>query len=513
MKFHGIRMEGKFIIERLVTLPTWAASDEGRMIYDTTEKKLFIGNDTGWMEAGGGGGYGLPVTNFVDNDVLESGKMYFIDTSSGSLTGNLDPSPSVGDTITVVDIGSSFGMYSLTINGNTNDIHTDTALEVDVKDTVLIFVYTGVSWKLDVGGIVGGGSSGSSGVTEITEYDSDFTAEAGSAFVDTSTAPIIVTLPNEVGLTTGTTVTIFDQFATFSTNSCTVISPTAEFENGTSSIELINDGSKTTFMWDNSSGQWKTEQSADTGAAGLGNITNITGDYDANAGDFLFIDTSSNVVNLTFPPSAQIGSKAVISIYDQTENFDTNNVIITPAYGTINNGDATYSAVSKGVRIDFIWDNENTDWKLDVGGLYGGSGGSGSPATEGDYGVIKLASHAEVMGGLDGEKAVTSVNLESKLSSYITGDFIWSIMNSAETCVVGNKYMVDTSGGAFTATLPLTAAEGKSVKFADGGDFSANNLTIDRNGNTIEGMSENMTVTTENMSFELVFYNNDWRLA
>src|SRR6056297_165851 len=183
MKFHGITMTGKFVVQKVASLPTWTVADEGRMIYNTTENKLFVGSNESWTEAGGGGGYGQPVSNFTDNDVLESGKMYFIDTSSGAMTGNLEASPSIGDNVTIVDVGGSFGSYNFTISGNGNTIHEDTSLVVDVKNTILILVWTGTSWKLDVGGIVQGGGTAAE---IVSVYDEDFYVDAMSiSYVDT----------------------------------------------------------------------------------------------------------------------------------------------------------------------------------------------------------------------------------------------------------------------------------------------------------------------------------------
>ena len=75
------------------------------------------------------------------------------------------------------------------------------------------------------------------------------------------------------------------------------------------------------------------------------------------------------------------------------------------------------------------------------------------------------------------------------------------------------KYIIDTSGGAVTVTLPATASNGESIQFSDGGDFSINNLTVARNGSQIESLSENMIVSTKNISFQLVYNNSIWELA
>jgi len=67
------------------------------------------------------------------------------------------------------------------------------------------------------------------------------------------------------------------------------------------------------------------------------------------------------------------------------------------------------------------------------------------------------------------------------------------------------REIVDTSGGAITGTLPASPAVGARVLFGDAADFSVNALTIERNGKPIEGLAEDMTVSTKGTSGGLVF--------
>ena len=77
----------------------------------------------------------------------------------------------------------------------------------------------------------------------------------------------------------------------------------------------------------------------------------------------------------------------------------------------------------------------------------------------------------------------------------------------------GVRYAVDTSSNTVEATLPASPVTGNAVYFADaGGSFNTNNLTVGRNGNTIMGLSEDLTVNTNNQSFGLVYNGSDWRV-
>jgi hypothetical protein len=76
-------------------------------------------------------------------------------------------------------------------------------------------------------------------------------------------------------------------------------------------------------------------------------------------------------------------------------------------------------------------------------------------------------------------------------------------------------YFCNTSGGAFTLTLPASPVKGDAIRVFDvNNTFDTNNLTIGRNGKPIGGLAENMTVTSEGASFELVFFDNTqgWRI-
>jgi len=73
----------------------------------------------------------------------------------------------------------------------------------------------------------------------------------------------------------------------------------------------------------------------------------------------------------------------------------------------------------------------------------------------------------------------------------------------------------NTTGGAFTITLPSSPVQGDTVRIFDVADtFDSSSLTIARNGNPIMGDSADMTVTTEGAAFEMVFYDGvqGWRI-
>lgn len=81
----------------------------------------------------------------------------------------------------------------------------------------------------------------------------------------------------------------------------------------------------------------------------------------------------------------------------------------------------------------------------------------------------------------------------------------------------GDDLMVDVSAGAVTIRLPASPTindQAISIVHIDG-SISGNNITVDRNGNRIMGLTENMFVTDTNAALELAYCDasRGWRLV
>lgn len=80
--------------------------------------------------------------------------------------------------------------------------------------------------------------------------------------------------------------------------------------------------------------------------------------------------------------------------------------------------------------------------------------------------------------------------------------------SSAYTASHRDIIFADTSGGAFTVTLPPSPALGDKVVIIDAAaSFDTNNLTIGRNGENIMGAASDLVLSTENQTIELIYYN------
>jgi hypothetical protein len=67
---------------------------------------------------------------------------------------------------------------------------------------------------------------------------------------------------------------------------------------------------------------------------------------------------------------------------------------------------------------------------------------------------------------------------------------------------------IDSTAGSVQVNLPASAQIGDEIRVLDVvGQFSTNNLTINRNGHNIQGLAEDLTVSTDRAGFSLVYYN------
>ena len=76
------------------------------------------------------------------------------------------------------------------------------------------------------------------------------------------------------------------------------------------------------------------------------------------------------------------------------------------------------------------------------------------------------------------------------------------------TAVDGDQIICDTSGGVLTITLPTGPSIGSEVSVIDGGQsYSINALTVAPGAENIAGSAGDITVSTDNENFTLVYVN------
>lgn len=112
-----------------------------------------------------------------------------------------------------------------------------------------------------------------------------------------------------------------------------------------------------------------------------------------------------------------------------------------------------------------------------------------------DKGRITSASNTNVSGGGGG----SGITYLYKTSNY--------------TISSGEGILANTSAGSFTLTLPSSPSVGDYIEIADSGDFwETNNVTVSRNGSTIENFSEDLILNVPGASVKMIYDGITWNV-
>jgi len=164
----------------------------------------------------------------------------------------------------------------------------------------------------------------------------------------------------------------------------------------------------------------------------------------------------------------------------------------------------TFTATDKGDKLLFAAANDATNPDIKEISLASPPGGSDKQLQFNDNGSF---------GGITMGTAGQVLTTDGTTASFgdISGGASWQAVITADpaNAVAGNGYFCNTTGGAFTVTLPTTATIGDFISFIDyAGTFDTNNLTIGRNGHNIQGTAADLTVATERAGFTLVYVDS-----
>ena len=101
---------------------------------------------------------------------------------------------------------------------------------------------------------------------------------------------------------------------------------------------------------------------------------------------------------------------------------------------------------------------------------------------------------------------MTTKITEQNISNIRNAGVQWQSPKTANfDAVAGEGYFVNTSGGAFTMTMPASPVIGDTISVSV--ITAGNNLTIDRNGNNIDGSASNTTLGTDGDAKTFVYVN------
>ena len=95
------------------------------------------------------------------------------------------------------------------------------------------------------------------------------------------------------------------------------------------------------------------------------------------------------------------------------------------------------------------------------------------------------------------------------------GNQEWLLISDDQDAVSGHRFLLDsTLNGSFTVTLPEGPLDGDTVYFLDVGELSQAPVTINRNGHLIMGEPNDMVISTDYISLNLLYCGNEygWRV-
>jgi len=198
------------------------------------------------------------------------------------------------------------------------------------------------------------------------------------------------------------------------------------------------------------------------GGGGLA-ATVVNSNTNAAAEGFYFTDSSSGPFNITLPTLPDAGD--VIKLAGKS--WSLNSVTVLRNGNTIEGLAQDLELDIEDSTVEFIYDGST--WQVFTNVISTASTGSG--------------------GGI--------------------GDPI--IVATSQGITAGNFYYADCSSSAITLTLPATPTQGDYIKFI-GDNWETNNLTLARNGSTIEGDAEDLIVDVNDVTIDLIYDGATWQV-
>jgi hypothetical protein len=137
------------------------------------------------------------------------------------------------------------------------------------------------------------------------------------------------------------------------------------------------------------------------------------------------------------------------------------------------------------------------------------TGGQSITIKQGSGATVEIATTATQMLYADGAgsgAAVAKVASAAGGVSYVTKTANYTTKNL-------EGVLANTTGGAFTVTLPASPSAGDQVVIADSGNvFGTNNCIAGRNGSTIEGTAADLNLDINGVSVQFVYSGSTWEV-
>ena len=121
---------------------------------------------------------------------------------------------------------------------------------------------------------------------------------------------------------------------------------------------------------------------------------------------------------------------------------------------------------------------------------------------------IQRLQYSTVQIAAGGTGATTAVGARANLGAASIGA---AVKTSTYTAVAGDALDVNTAAGAFSITLPPSPAQGDIITlYNTQNNWGTNNLTLGRNGNTIDGVAADYVLRKSYLRVQLIYSGTTW---
>jgi len=141
-----------------------------------------------------------------------------------------------------------------------------------------------------------------------------------------------------------------------------------------------------------------------------------------------------------------------------------------------------------------------------------GGTNSSATATAGGVGYGTGTAHAYTAAGTAGQVLISNGSSAPTWGAAASGGITYTRITSTTTLTNNQGVIADTTGGAFTVNLPASPSTGAQVFLADGGAWGTNNLTVGRNGSTIEGVAQDLVCDITGVSIQMLYDGTTWQV-
>ena len=497
------------------------------------------------------------------------------DTTGGAFTITLPATPSAGHSVTIADSGHSFNTNNLTIARNGSTIETQSQdLVVDIANVIVSFIYDGSTWRVfsTVGTQGASGSAGSNGTNGATGS----AGTNGATGVTGTNGATGAVGSNGTNGATGVQGVQGVQGATGLTGTNGATGAGVQGASGATGIQGPSGQSSSYYNYradttsqsgDPGSGHitWNNAALLSANTLLVSHLTSDSSPVDVdlflgliNLNDILIIQEATDSSRfqkwqVTGTPVVHTNSyyEYPVTLLDSGGTALANNndlilaIVSVPVDGATGSAGINGATGAQGIQgasgsagtngatgvtgSNGATGSAGTNGATGVQGVQGATGSAGANGTNGATGVAGTNGTGDAgatgVAGINGATGSAGTNgatgaAGSNGTNGATGPTgatgiiqNWSVKTTTYTAVNKDAIAADTTGGAFTITLPASPSAGHSVTIADSGhSFNTNNLTVARNGSTIELDVEDLIIDVKNIFVSLIYDGTTWKV-